>query len=139
MSLCIGELCLKEVYDEKLGFSKFYTSKDELVILVSPGYGGGWSSWAGRKHSERILMDASIIRFFYDNYVMNANQNWRKEPNNVDAMKKFLEKNGITDIFMGGLYQLKLEFIPKGKIFRIKEYDGYESVEYFNIARWIVS
>ena len=64
---------LHELHDEHLGFKRLYTDKDELLVLVTTGYGSPWSADSCgcptqviRNH---LLMDACIVKFFYDTYI----------------------------------------------------------------------
>ena len=46
-----------------------------------------------------------------------------------DEMCNYIESLGYRKPYMGGYYDLKLEFIPRGTLFCIHEYDGAESIE----------
>lgn len=40
-----------------------YTRKDgKIAVLISPGYGAGWSTWAPEKDVEALLFDAKIVK-----------------------------------------------------------------------------
>lgn len=44
-------------------------------------------------------------------------------------MQDFLKSIGYNNIYMGGYEQLELVFVPKGQMFCIHEYDGFETIE----------
>ena len=44
-------------------------------------------------------------------------------------MKMHLERIGYHDVWMGGYNDLKIAWIPKGTMFYVHEYDGYEIIE----------
>lgn len=91
--------------------------KDGCVgVLYSPNFGAGWSSW--NSGYERILcMDYDIVKTV-------------DEGDKEKAIKIALDK--CPDIYTGGGKSLTIEWVPLGQMFRITEYDGYESVEIFS-------
>lgn len=46
-----------------------------------------------------------------------------------DEMRDYIESLGYNRHYMGGYKRLKLEFVPRGTMFCIHEYDGAESIE----------
>lgn len=87
----------------------------EIAVLYSPGYGAGWSTW-GYNHAEAMLFDPEIAQAILAKDRQKAKEIFqRKYPEGYD----------------GGLEQLKVEFVPKGTRFEIKEYDGNESLHIF--------
>ena len=44
-------------------------------------------------------------------------------------MHEFLESLGYKNVYMGGYGSLTIQYIPKGTMFCIHEYDGSESIE----------
>lgn len=91
---------------------KYYNEDGELGVLVSYGYGAGWSTW----NDKELAYDKRIV----DKWLENVS---------VDEMCNFVESLGYKRPYMGGYRQLKLEFVPRGTVFHIDEYDGYESIE----------
>lgn len=92
---------------------KYYNEDDELGVLISPGYGAGWSTW----NTPDIAYDKRII------------EKWlNEEPTEVE-MENFLISLGYKHIYMGGYEDLCIRFVPKGTLFCIYEYDGSESIE----------
>lgn len=92
---------------------KYYNENNELGVLISSGFGAGWSTW----YKEEIAYDKRII------------EKWINDKPSVEKMTEFLKSIGYDDVYMGGYYDLRIEFIPKGTLFCIHEYDGSESVE----------
>lgn len=92
---------------------KYYNENGELGILISAGFGAGWSSW----NCEEIAYDKRIIEY------------WLNENPSESEMKEFLESLGYKDVYLGGYSSLTIEYIPKGTMFCIHEYDGSESIE----------
>ena len=80
---------IDEVFDEELGFSKYYTKNGNLMVLLSTDYGSGWStSCYDAKESVQLLMDSRIIRFFLDTYDEDYNKRRDERP-----MKTFFKVN----------------------------------------------
>ena len=125
-----------EVYDEKLGFSRLYTDADDLLVLIAPNYGAGWSTWTGGDDSEKLLTDSRIIRFYHDTYL-------KTKTREVGPFQEFLESLGIHNVYITTLRPLKdyleIERIPKGTRFRVDEYDGSESIVYFQEENWVTA
>ena len=91
---------------------KYYNENDELGVLISVGFGAGWSTW----NDEEIAYDKRIIK------------KWLEEITS-DEMCNYIESLGYRRPYMGGYKSLKLEFVPRGIMFCIHEYDGAESIE----------
>lgn len=86
--------------------------KDGMVaVLVSPGYGSGWYTC---NHEEDMLFDAGLV-----DLVLNE----------ADKDKWFdYAESKWPEAYCGGVEQLEVQWVPKGSIFRIEEYDGSESL-----------
>lgn len=98
--------------------------ENKVAVLYSPGYGSGWYTWA--TEYPEILYDPEVV-----DWVENG-----KLPSQVDALKTYLEAN-YPNLYIGSnLIDLEIEWISVGTNFRIKEYDGYESIEYRDSINW---
>lgn len=91
---------------------KYYNENGELGVLISVGYGAGWSTW----NNEELAYDKRII------------EKWLERPT-ADEMSDYVGSLGYKRPYMGGYSSLRLEFVPRGTLFCIHEYDGAESVE----------
>lgn len=111
-----------------------------MKILVSRGYGAGWSTWADDQYMRDMVTWQPIIDF------IESGKEWPPEgslndPDPVKAMpevasliKRLADRhhNGDIDkvyLYTGGLRQCSVEEIPDGSSFRITEYDGAEDYE----------
>ena len=81
-------------------------------VLVSYGFGAGWSTW----NDKELAYDKRIVEKFLENV-------------SSSEMANYVESLGYARPYMGGYKDLELEFIPRGTLFRIYEYDGAESIE----------
>ena len=91
---------------------KYYNENDELSVLISVGWGAGWSTW----NNEELAYDKRII------------EKWLEKVS-ADEMCEYVESLGYARPYMGGYDDLRLRFIPRGTMFCIHEYDGAESIE----------
>lgn len=92
---------------------RYYNEKNEMGVLISAGYGAGWSTW---NEDNSIAFDKRII------------EKWLRDKPTSLAMWRFLKSLGYEDVYMGGYDGLVLKFVPKGTMFYITEYDGCEGI-----------
>ena len=148
--IVLEEVGVHEVYNESLGFSRLYTDKGDLLVLVSVGYGSGWSTdpYMHKNVSRRLLMDSRIVRFFYDTYIAPLIGKPRScgccsllcqcRPDKA-PMEKLLKELGLPDVDLGGLRDLEIQSVPANKQFRVQSYDGAESITLFDPPSWEMS
>ena len=145
--LTLEEVPVHEEYNETLGFSRLYTDKGELLVLISSGFGSSWSAdcYAKKDLTRHLLMDARIVRFFYDTYIKPLVGKQRPCHGcglvcscRVDEapMQQFLEELGFPDVYLGCLKNLTIETVPPNTKFRVTEYDGSESLIFYSEASW---
>lgn len=91
---------------------RYYNENDELGVLVSYGFGAGWSTW----NEDELAYDKRIIEKWLEGVSSNE-------------MMDYIVSLGYKKPYMGGYSTLDLEFIPRGTLFCIHEYDGAESIE----------
>lgn len=101
---------------------KYYNENGELGVLISGGFGAGWSTW----NDKELAYDKRII------------EKWLEDVSSAE-MCNYVESLGYARPYMGGYKQLDLEFIPRGTVFRIHEYDGHESIETIDDMDMIVA
>lgn len=101
---------------------RYYNEDGEVGILVSYGYGAGWSTW----NDKELAYDKRII------------EKWLEKVS-ADEMCSYVKSLGYTKPYMGGYEQLELVFVPRGTLFRIDEYDGAEALETFDNAGFIMA
>jgi len=93
-----------------------------VAVLYSPGFGAGWYTW--NYEYPEILFDPAIVKFV--------------EKEKFDELATYVELK-YPDIFKGGMEDLKVEWIPEGTLFKVKEYDGSESLELKESDDWLVA
>lgn len=100
-----------------------------MKVLISPGYGAGWSTW----NDPRMAFDERLIKAFECGI-------------SEEDMRDLCVECGYSigmycevPPYMGGFKNLMVVEVPSGTMFRIREYDGYESVEMLDMDDWYVA
>ena len=104
--------------------------RDGLVaVLISPGVGAGWSSWANTEYHDQMLFDPWIVDVLLSEYS-------RQEKTNRIRAHCLLKYPGQ---YLGGLDDLTVEWVAQGTEFKVSEYDGAEHIEFKDVNDWIVA
>lgn len=93
-----------------------------VAVLYSPGFGAGWSTW--NRGVPEILFDPAIVEFV-------ENEKWAELTTYVTLK--------YPGLYTGGMKCLAVAWLSVGTEFRIKEYDGAESIEIKNEIDWITA
>ena len=93
-----------------------------VAVLYSPDYGAGWYTW-NREYPEMIF-DPTVVMFV--------------EEGELDKVEAYATLKW-PEAYIGGIRDLKVEWIPEGTAFKINEYDGNESIEIRDGNQWIVA
>lgn len=116
-----------------------YEKNGKIGILVSPGYGAGWSTWG----NEQLAYDKRIVEFWLshkddEKFMQEVEESGRLSRGESEAHKEaanFFKSIGYDECpYMGGFDQIVLKYVPRGTPWRISEYDGFESLETFEDA-----
>ena len=92
---------------------------NRVAILVSDGFGAGWSTWADSEVEEKALFCPEIVNMILEG---------KKDEITDELIASLLGENFYT----GGLGGLDVEWVEQGAIFKIDEYDGSESLFIFD-------
>jgi len=95
-----------------------------VAVLISYGYGAGWSTWNG--HNEDLVFDSYIVNLILEDKF------------NYTEVEKYCEEK-YPEAYLGGLSDLCVVWVLKGRKFRITEYDGSESVELLDKTEWLTA
>jgi len=85
----------------------------KVAVLVSPGFGAGWSTWSNDDIRESMCMNAEIVQAVLDGDKAKAAE---------------IAERLHPNVYTGGCDDLVVEWVPKGEAFEITEYDGSESL-----------
>lgn len=88
----------------------------KVAVLVSPGFGAGWSSWNTGPLEEFLLFDERLVL---------AKEAGHDEADIEALMGAWF---GDDQPYIGGWDQVVIEWVPVGTQFRIDEYDGSETL-----------
>jgi hypothetical protein len=84
----------------------------KVAVLVSHGFGAGWSSWQPEEHVEFALHDRQLCEF--------------TEAGDFEGFKARAEEVIGEFVYFGGLRNVCVEWVEQGKPFYVHEYDGSE-------------
>ena len=102
---------------------KYVREDGDVAVLISPGYGAGWSTWS---HSNSdICFDYEVVQWVLDD-----------KPTAEEFIEKTAER---LDVYAGGMRNLEVVWFAPGTRFRIEEYDGYESIVFENDLNWMTA
>lgn len=86
----------------------------KVAVLISPGFGAGWSTWAGS--------DCAALCLFDRRFVEAAEAG-------VTDIKEIAEAVCEDEhIYCGGWCDVRIKWLPVGTAFTVEEYDGSESL-----------
>ena len=94
----------------------------KVAVLYSPGFGAGWSTW--NKGVPEIVFDPAVVAFV-------ENKHWAELQTYVTLK--------YPGLYIGGMKDLAVAWLPEGTEFRIGEYDGAESIEIKDNTDWITA
>jgi len=93
---------------------KYYNDKGEVAVLVSGGFGAGWSTWVGEGRQDTAL--------FHPKFVVAA-------LNGVQDIEPIAEEVfGDDDSYTGGWKGVRVCWLKPGTKFYVDECDGAESL-----------
>ena len=114
---------------------KYYNKDGKFGVLVSYGYGAGWSTW-----NEMKPHDGDFIKFLFENNFIEIVEEKYKLIKDFDEKLikekcNEITKENYTCIF--GLKNCCIEWLEEGTLFKISEYDGAESIELKENDEWL--
>ena len=140
-------LC-KEVLVDDTNYSKLVTSDGDVLVLISPGYGGGWStSCYDPSLRKQMILDSRLVQYIASK---DFKEHFSKNKNSIDIINDIYFKQLISTFFsqditkecyldIHNFSQLCIDMVPENSQFCIVEYDGSESIEMFNPAKYITA
>ena len=114
---------------------EFYRNdKNQVAVLVSPGYGSGFSTW---NENKEIAYDSRVIQLWMDH--PHKEERCRTELSNPDEetvyISQQLESFGYKNAWLCGWHQIELQWVDSDSFFRVSDYDGSEYIEILNIEQ----
>ena len=95
----------------------------KVAVLYSPGYGAGWSTWASAEFQKFAVFDRRLVEM-------------AERGDGVEEVNEFLASivsstGAAASFYTGGWKDIRIEWIDEGQMFRINEYDGSESIVFY--------
>jgi len=100
---------------------------EELAVLYSPGWGSQWSTAFQEENMERAMFCPEVVLS-----VLFA----REDSSLVFRHVISQAKEQFPDEYISDRLKLCIGWVPSGKRFRLREYDGDEWVEIYNKKNW---
>ena len=99
----------------------------KVAVLVSRGYGAGWSSWTDEDEVETFLFHPKLVQMV-------------EEERHREITPEWMEKElGLDVSYTGGTDGLGIQWVPVGTKFVIDEYDGAESLRTIDDYNWVIA
>lgn len=102
---------------------KKYEKDSKVAVLISPGFGAGWSTW-NNDYAEELCFDTDIVE------AVLAEDYGKAE--SVASLK-------YEGIYTGGCKDLEVMWLEKGSQFEVEEYDGSESLHVLGHRTYFVA
>lgn len=96
-----------------------------VAVLISPGFGGGWSTWATHCDSDVMLFDPIIAQMLVDG----------ADRDDIESIARVR----YPDEFLGCIDDLEVRWVKQGAEFMVNEYDGSETISYKDAITWSVA
>ncbi len=114
-----------------------YVKDGKVAVLVSPGFGAGWSTW----NTEDLALDSRVVEYFF---MRHHDQELLDKIAKLDTLenkeaKEYFESLGYDNVYFGGFNQIEIHWVKQGTIFRISEYDGNEHIVLQKDEKWMVA
>lgn len=116
----------------------------KVAVLVSGDYGAGWSTW--NHDYPELLFEPTVAEMVLD--FQKASQDVYGDDYKdlydryYQAVESYIVNNVQIDykpVYTGGISGLTVEWVPVGDRFRIREYDGAETLVLESNEQWITA
>jgi hypothetical protein len=91
-----------------------------VAVIISSGWGAGWSTWHYGSNREILIFHPKLVELV---------ESGQHNQDTVSAvLNELLDKEEAEGIYLGGVEDLTIQWIPEGTKFKIEEYDGSEYI-----------
>jgi len=110
-----------------MSFEKYINEKGEVGVLVSPGFGAGWSTWE-YKYSALKAMEKGLVKLAL-------------EKASEAEVEEYINKNLplLADTYTGGWKTIKVVWLKPDTKFLIQEWDGAEGICLLDDIKFLVA
>jgi len=99
----------------------------EVAVLISSGYGSGWSTWYGGDPDGLLLFHPKLVQMVEEGRELEITSEWIEN------------ELGLEGVYTGGVDGLCVEWVPVGTKFFIDDYDGAEYLQTIDKINWITA
>lgn len=92
--------------------TKKHVVDGRVAVLISPGFGDGWSTWGPAELKEELLFDPGLVELVLANADVRRLEAYAKER--------------WPEAYLGRIDQLEVCWVPEGEPFDVDEYEGSE-------------
>ena len=100
----------------------------KVAVLVSRGYGGGWSTWVPDEYRETYLFHPKLVQMVEEGLNDEITSEWLQQELDMGEWS-----------YAGGVEGLYIKWVPVGTQFHIEEYDGFETLVTSLDINWITA
>lgn len=107
----------------------------KVAVLVSGGYGGGWSTWMVGDTldlNRSIAFEPKVVEMVLAG---EKDKNRADRKATLDKIKEYMTET-YPGYYTGGAEGLEVVWVPVGSKFYIEEYDGNESLVLESDMNW---
>lgn len=103
----------------------------KVAVLVSPGFGAGWSTWADDAQTEWMVFAPEVVAWV---------EAGKPGGENGEELKAIVRARfGDNHPYLGGAVDLVIQWVTQGEAFQINEYDGSESLDLRGKIEWHIA
>lgn len=103
--------------------NKYYNDQGQVGVILSSGWGAGWSTW--NPQYPDMLFDKDIIELLLEHA--------------TDDQIVEVAKEKYPEAYLGGVDGLTVMFLAPGTAFMVQENDGSESVMIRDKQNWEIA
>lgn len=101
---------------------KLINKNGEVAVLYSPGYGAGWVTW--NVGYPQMVFEREMVEA-----VLESERLCLGDEEKIEKLLPVAERL-FPGACLGGINRLSVDWVRQGSVFKISEFDGFESIEY---------
>lgn len=112
----------------------------KVAVLVSRGYGAGWSTWSDENKTKRLFDPAlASLMVERDNKLKVLGYESEEVLDEYHKRIEEVAEERYPEDYLGGLSGLEIHWLERGTRFTVDEYDGAESITTLDDTPWNVA
>lgn len=102
----------------------------KVGVIISPGFGGGWSTWS---NNTKMLFDPMLVEMIERKKVFQYATD--EYENLLEMIREYCHSQNYEEY---GVEDLVVVWVEQNRKFIIDEYDGSESIRFEDEIDWII-